>query len=151
MAAISRTFPNILTDDVAGTRDFYVDLLGLHVGFDSDWFVNLNDAHAPTCEIGIWRRDHELIPAEFRHAPAGTVISFVVDDVDAVHEDAVARGLSIVAPPRNLFYGQRQMLLTDPNGMLVDISTPNEMAPEFAARLVEDNGTYRERRDGTQP
>lgn len=148
MVVVSRTFPNILTDDIAATRDFYVDLLGLHVAFDSDWFVNLRSEESPACELGVWRRDHELIPADFRHAPAGTVVSFIVDDVDAVHDDAVSRGLAIVEPPRDLFYGQRQLMLADPNGMLIDVSTPVEMSEEFASSLVEDGGTYRQRRSG---
>lgn len=143
---VSRTFPNILTDDVAATRDFYVALLGLTVAFDSDWFVNLAAPDSPACELGIWRRDHELIPEEHRRAPAGTVVTFVVDDVDAVHADAVRRGLPVVAAPRDLFYGQRQMLLTDPNGTLVDISTPVGMSEDFAATLVQEGDTFRQQR-----
>jgi catechol 2,3-dioxygenase-like lactoylglutathione lyase family enzyme len=76
--AVSRGFANVLTDDVDATREFYVDLLGLRVAFESDWFVNLTsapvaDEHgAPGGELGIWRRDHELIPAEFRQCPAAS-------------------------------------------------------------------------------
>jgi catechol 2,3-dioxygenase-like lactoylglutathione lyase family enzyme len=151
---ISRAFANVLTDDVAGTRDFYVELLGLRVAFDSDWFVNLTtggldpeEGHGtPAGELGIWRRDHELIPEGYRSTPAGTVLSFVVDDVDAVHADAAQRGLTIVAAPRNLFYGQRQLLLSDPNGALVDISTPSQPSEEFTASLVRDGDTIRQRR-----
>lgn len=149
---VSRSFANVLTDDVAATRDFYVGLLGLAVAFDSDWFVNLTsgalnleDGHGtPAGELGIWRRDHELIPERFRQAPAGTVLSFVVDDVDAVYAEAQRRQLPIVAKPRNLFYGQRQLLLTDPNGALVDVSTPVGMSDEFAATLVQDGETIRQ-------
>lgn len=146
---VSRSFANVLTDDVPGTRDFYVRLLGLTVAFDSDWFVNLtapSQEGPPACELGIWRRDHELIPEQFRQAPAGTVLSFVVDDVDAVYDDARQRELPIVAEPRNLFYGQRQLLLTDPNGALVDISTPVGVSDEFAATLVQDGDTIRQQR-----
>lgn len=146
---VTRVFANVLTDDVAATRDFYVRLLGLTVAFDSDWFVNLSSpSHdgSPGYELGIWRRDHELIPEQFRQPPAGTVLSFVVDDVDAVYADARNRQLPIVAEPRNLFYGQRQLLLTDPNGALVDISTPVGMTDEFAATLVQDGDTIRQQR-----
>lgn len=151
--ALSRAFANVLTDDVAATRDFYVDLLGFRVAFDSDWFVNLTTAGldvesghgSPTGELGIWRRDHELIPTEFQRSPAGVVLSFVVDDVDAVHADAVERGLPVVAPPRDLFYGQRQLLLRDPNGALVDVSTPTELSEEFTTTLVQDGDTIRQR------
>jgi hypothetical protein len=78
------------------------------------------------------------------------VLSFVVDDVDAVHADAERRGLSVVAPPRNLFYGQRQLLLSDPNGALIDISTPTEPSEEFTASLVQDGGTVVCQADGTR-
>ncbi len=61
-----------------------------------------------------------------------------------MHADAVDRVLSIVAQPRNLFYGQRQLLLTDPNGALIDISTPVGMSEEFAATLVQDGDTFRQ-------
>lgn len=142
--SVSRAFPNLLTDDVAVTRDFYLELLGLTVAFDSDWFVNLTTGGSPAYELGIWLRNHELIPTEFQHSPAGTILSFVVDDVDAMHEDALARGVPVVAPPRNLFFGQRQLLLTDPNGTLVDISSPAEMSEEFAATLVQDGDTIRQ-------
>lgn len=150
---VSRAFANVLTDDVAGTRDFYVGLFGLTVAFDSDWFVNLTsnspnaEGSTPTSELGIWRRDHELIPAGFRNTPSGTVLSFVVDDVDAVHAEAQHQGLSIVAEPRDLFYGQRQLLLTDPNGALVDVSTPTEPTAEFTASLIQDGDTIRQKRE----
>jgi len=150
---VSRAFANVLTDDIAATRDFYVGLLGLHVAFDSDWFVNLtsNDPMAgdkggtPASELGIWRRGHELIPGGFRNPPNGVVLSFIVDDVDAIHDQAQRQHLPIVAEPRNLFYGQRQLLLTDPNGALVDVSTPTEPTAEFTASLVQDGSTMRQK------
>lgn len=141
---VSRAFPNILADDVQATRDFYVRLLGFKVAFDSDWFVSLASTGSPAYELGIWRRDHELVPESFRRPPAGTILTFVVDDVDAVYAAAVERGLAVVAEPRDLFYGQRQLLLTDPSGTLIDISTPGTMSEEFAAQLVQDGDTVRQ-------
>jgi catechol 2,3-dioxygenase-like lactoylglutathione lyase family enzyme len=142
---ISRTFPNILSDRVAETRDFYCSLLGFTLRFDSDWFVNLASATDPRCELAIWRRDHELIPEAHRAAPQGVVLTVVIDDVDAVHASAMRRGVPVVAPPRDLFYGQRSCLLVDPNGLLVDVSTPGQMSPEFAASLEERDRVVRQR------
>lgn len=142
---ISRTFPNILSDRLAETRDFYCQLLGFTLRFDSDWFVNVASATEPRCELGIWRRDHELIPETHRAAPQGMILTVVVDDVDAIHAEAVRRGVAVVAPPRNLFYGQRSCLLVDPNGLLLDVSTPGEMSPEFAASLEMQDGIVRQR------
>ncbi len=142
--AVRRAFPTILSDRLAETRDFYVTLLGFEVGYDSDWFVSLQlREREGTHELGIWQVGHELVPATFRAEPAGMILTFVVDDVDDLHARARHSGLPIVAPPRDLFYGQRQMLLHDPNGVLVDVSTPCTPSPAFRAEL-ERRGVTRE-------
>jgi catechol 2,3-dioxygenase-like lactoylglutathione lyase family enzyme len=132
--AVRRAFPNILSDRLPETRDFYVGLLGFEVGYDSDWFVALvgDGGH----ELGIWQVGHELVPPSYRAEPAGLILTFVVDDVDEIHGVARRAGLPVVAPPRDLFYGQRQMLLTDPNGLLVDVSTPSTPSPAFRDDLA---------------
>lgn len=125
---ISRSFVNICSDRLAETRDFYVDLLGFEVGFDSDWFVQLSAADSDAT-IGIMRRDHELVPEQARGAASGSYVTVVVDDVDPVYARATDRGLPVVEAPTDLFYGQRRMLVTDPNGVLVDVSSPTAPAP----------------------
>ncbi|WP_369199679.1 VOC family protein [Streptomyces sp. PU-14G] len=138
---INRAFANILSDDLAGTRDFFVDLLGFTVVFDSDWFVNLQAPDNPLNELGIWRREHELVPEAYRGRPQGAVLTFVVDDVEAVYARAVAAGTRIVEPPRETFYGQRSMLVEDPNGQVIDVSTPGTPSPEFLAEMREKYGS----------
>lgn len=132
---INRAFANVLSESLPESRDFYVQLLGFTVAFDSDWFVNLQDPENPGNELGIWRRDHELIPQAYRAAPQGTILTFVVDDVDAVHATAVTNGVEVIKPVRQLFYGQRSMLVRDPDGQLVDVSSPGTPSPEFVAEL----------------
>lgn len=137
---VRRAFPTILSDRLPETRDFYVALLGFEVGFDSDWFVSLlsrdrDDRTQSVHELGVWQVGHELVPPPYRADPAGVILTFVVEDVDAVHVEARRLRLPVVAPPRDLFYGQRQMLVTDPNGLLVDVSTPSTPSPDFRAEL----------------
>ncbi|MDF5757203.1 VOC family protein [Spongiactinospora sp. TRM90649] len=122
--SVDRVLPNIVTDRVSETRDFYVDLLGFTVNFAADWYVQISAPGDVRREIGIWRRDHELIPDEAGGPPGGVILTVVVDDVDAVHERAVGMGVPVLAPPRDLFYGQRSCLVRDPNGLVVDVSTP---------------------------
>ncbi|PZG30915.1 hypothetical protein C1I98_30720 [Spongiactinospora gelatinilytica] len=121
---IDRVLPNIVSDRLAETRDFYVGLLGFAVNYESDWFINLSAPGEPKREIGIWRRDHELVPVEVRYPPQGVILTIVVDDVDTVYKSAIIKGVPVVAPPRDLFYGQRSCLLADPNGLIIDVSTP---------------------------
>jgi PhnB protein len=133
--SILRAFVSVFSESLPETRDFYVELFDWRVDFDSDWFVHLQARENAALELGIIRRNHEIVPDAFRSAPAGTMITIVVPDVDALHEIAVERGLAIVEPPRDLFYGQRRMLLRDPSGTLVDVSSECAPSPEFLASL----------------
>ncbi|MCU0674705.1 MAG: VOC family protein [Myxococcota bacterium] len=133
--SIVRAFVSVFSESLPETRDFYVELFGWRVDFDSDWFVHLQARENAAIELGILRRDHEIVPEAFRGAPAGTMITIVVPDVDALHDIAVGRGLEIVEPPRDLFYGQRRMLLRDPSGTLVDVSSECAPSAEFLASL----------------
>ncbi|MFE1591181.1 VOC family protein [Nocardia sp. NPDC058705] len=126
--AISRGFVNICSDRLPATRDFYVGLLGFEIAYDSDWFVQLGDADSGVT-IGIIARDHELVPEDVRGAFGGSYITIVVDDVEPVYTLAKRFGVTIVEEPRDLFYGQRRMLITDPNGFLVDVSSPTAPPP----------------------
>lgn len=134
--AMRRSFPTVLSDRLPETRDFYVALLGFEVAFDSDWYVALRrDDGDGDHELAIWAVGHELVPPPYRADPAGVILTFLVDDVDAVHNDARRLRVPLVAPPRDLFHGRRQMLVTDPNGMLVEISSPSTPSPAFTAEL----------------
>lgn len=132
--ALRRAFPTILSDRLPETRDFYVRLLDFEVAFDSDFYVALRTAEdddGAACELGIWAVGHEMVPPPYRADPAGIVLTFVVDDVDALHVEARRQQIPVVAPPRDQFYGRRRMLLADPNGLLVDVSSPSTPSPEF--------------------
>ncbi len=119
-----RCFTNILTEEVAATAAFYTGLLGMEPRFSSDWFVNLADPETPGLELGILRQSHDVVPARARRAPSGVILTFVVDDCDAVYARAVEAKANIVEAPRDMSYGQRRMVLRDPAGTFVDISAP---------------------------
>jgi predicted enzyme related to lactoylglutathione lyase len=114
---------NICSDDLISSKQFYTSLFELKVGFESDWFVQLT---SDSLELGIISRQSELIPEEFQKKPQGFYITFVVENVDVIFEKAKAAKMVIVTPPQNTFYGQRRLLLKDPNGVLIDVSAPIE-------------------------
>ena len=123
---LKRILTNICSDRLAESRDFYVDLLGFSVKYDSDWYVQLASPENPEMEFGIIRRDHELVPQQYQTNPNGMYVTFVVTDVDQTYEKAKSMGLKILQDPRNEFYGQRRFLTGDPNGCLIDICSPWE-------------------------
>lgn len=133
MAGPNRNFFTLFTSRLSESKQWYTALFGYRVEFDSDWFVHLQSPSGASIELGLLARDHELVPAAFRTAPAGGMLTIVVADVDAVCALARARGDRIVEEPTNQFYGQRRMLLLDSEGLLVDVSS--ECSPD--ARWLE--------------
>lgn len=131
----SRNFYSVLSDDLVATRDWFVSLFGYRVEFDSDWFVHLQSVDHADVEVGILAHDHDIVPTPVRGQPSGGMLTIVVEDVDAVHRQAVDRGLEVVESPRDLFYGQRRMLLVDPNGLMVDVSSECPPDPDWLASL----------------
>lgn len=120
---MQRSFTNILTEEVTATAAFYETLLGLTAKFSSDWFVNLADPDNPALELGILKQTHEIVPVRAQKATAGIILTFVVNDCDAVYQRAQEMNANIVEAPREMPYGQRRMILRDPAGTFIDVSS----------------------------
>lgn len=123
MQKVNRLMTNICSDKLSESRDFYTKLFSLEVAYDSDWFVHLASADR-SLELGIIDRTNELVPKDFQSNPQGFYITFVVDDADAIFQVAQQEKFDIISEPADTAYGQRRLLLKDPNGTLVDISSP---------------------------
>lgn len=123
---INRLLTNLCTDNLADSKEFYTALFNFKVDYDSDWFVHLI-SEGRELEIGIMKSDHELIPKEFRGNPAGMYITLVVDDAVAIFEKAKELDIEVVREPELTFYGQKRVLLKDPAGVLVDVSSPGNV------------------------
>ncbi len=108
---IDRAVPNIRSHRRDETRDFFVDLLGFEVAMDLGWVVTLASPTNPSAQVTIIANDD----------PAAPGISVGVDDVDAVHADAVERGLEIAYPLRDEEWGVRRFMLREPGGTIVNI------------------------------
>ncbi len=119
--AIQRLLVNICSDHLAASRDFYIKLFQFEATYDSNWFVNLVSKEL-SMEIGIIDRTHEIVPEAARQNPQGIYLTFVVDDVDACFTLAQKENIEIIKAPHSTFYGQRRLLLKDPNGIVVDVS-----------------------------
>lgn len=123
MKTINRMMINICSERLSESRDFYTKLFDFNVDYDSDWFVHLISKDKQL-ELGIIKRNSEIVPENFQHIPQGFYITFVVQSADEAFEVAKVEGLEILSEPTDTFYGQRRLLLKDPNGSLVDISSP---------------------------
>jgi len=132
-----RIFYSIFSDDLPTSRKWYFSLFGFQSTFDSDWFVHLQSPNSALLELGILSRNHEIVPVSYRGDPMGGMLTIVVEDVDAVFDVAeAAADVDVVEGPKNLFYGQRRMLLRDPNGLLVDVSSECPPDPKWLASIT---------------
>jgi catechol 2,3-dioxygenase-like lactoylglutathione lyase family enzyme len=108
---ISRAVPNIKAERPAATRDFFVGLLGFEVAMDIGWIVTVVSPDNPGVQVSIIGNDDMAAPG----------ISVGVDDVDAVHAQAVEQGLEIVYPLRDEEWGVRRFMVREPSGTVVNV------------------------------
>lgn len=117
---------NILAKDIEETAGFYEQLCGLKRIYTSDWYIVLTPTGELGYELGIIDEVHHTVPKAARGLFAGGYLTLVVDDVQASFRAARAMGADILQEPTPLDYGQTQMVLRDPNFVVVDISTPTK-------------------------
>lgn len=121
MTQTSSIYPDICSRDLPASRDFYVDLVGLEVAWESDWYIALNAPGQPDVQLALVAIDHDSVPEAARGAAGGLLITFEVDDATVCHERALERGHAIVQPLLDSEAGQRHFMTIDPNGFVVDI------------------------------
>jgi catechol 2,3-dioxygenase-like lactoylglutathione lyase family enzyme len=83
-----------------------------------------DDAAFTTFAVGSGFLNLQLDPA---HAPVPAIwgrVIFFVDDVDAMHERAVAAGLRPVTTPTDATWGERYFHLHDPDGHELSFARP---------------------------
>ena len=123
MKVINRLMTNICSANLADSRDFYTKLFDFNIDYDSDWFVHLISKDKQF-ELGIIDQNHDIVPTAYQNSPKGFYLTFVVDQVDELFEIAKSENFEVVSEPEDTFYGQRRLLLKDPDGALIDISSP---------------------------
>jgi len=125
MKPITRLMTNICSNHLIQSKEFYTKLFDFDVAFDSDWFVHLVSKNKQL-ELGIISRNHEIVPKDAQLKPQGFYITLVVDNADDLFQVAKEEGFEVISEPADTFYGQRRLLLKDPDGTIVDNSSPIE-------------------------
>ena len=135
---ITQFYPLLQVADVGATQTFFQKHFDFEPAFESDWYVHLQSTSCPSTNITLLDAQHETIPEEGRGLTQRVILSFEVEDVDAVHADCVAQGMTIVQPLQDEPHGQRHFIGIDPNGVLIDVITPIAPSEEFLAQYRDD-------------
>ncbi|MEM9986669.1 MAG: VOC family protein [Bacteroidota bacterium] len=130
MQAVQRLLTNLCVSNLSTSKAFYLQLFDLKLAFDSDWFVQLANADQ-SIELGLIDKNHELVPSSYSGPAGATYLTWVIEDVDQMHEQVKSMDIEIVAAPADTFYGQRRMLIKDPDGILLDLSSLMATRPDL--------------------
>ncbi|MFD4575606.1 VOC family protein [Streptomyces sp. NPDC058417] len=124
----------IITGDVARLVAFYERATGARAVWATEDFAELRVGGA-TLAIAGTRTVPLFAPGSARPAANDSVITeFLVDDVDRVHRDLADVVTDFVTEPTTMPWGNRSLLLRDPDGNLVNFFTP--VTPEAVAKFA---------------
>jgi catechol 2,3-dioxygenase-like lactoylglutathione lyase family enzyme len=101
-------------DDLAASRDFYVEVLGFDVAME-DPVLGLASPSNPTAQVLIPPRGMENPQPRFGIDLGGP------EAVDAAHDESVRRGLRVVYPLTDEPWGVRRFFVEDPSGTVVNV------------------------------
>jgi len=137
---IRASFADLCVADVERSMRFYGGLLDLEVLVDHGWYAELG--RAGEIRLALVEAGHETVPIEAGARPRGLLVSFEVDDVDAVAAVAHELGCRFVLEPvREL--GQRHFMVADPDGAVVDVIERVDLDAEDRRRLVRHRMQHR--------
>lgn len=104
----------IFVSDMARSIAFYRDVLGLPVRFESPEWTEF-DTPGSTLALHLADDARPAGPPP-NTAAGGCQLGFTVDDLDAFHQEMVARGVPCLQPPEVEDFGGRLAGYTDPDG-----------------------------------
>lgn len=102
--------------DLARTRAFYVDLLGLEALMEGGGYLRVGGGEG--FHVGFEEREASEVGA------AGIELVVRVDDVDAAYERLTTAGVTFDTKPRDQDWGARHAWLRDPDGYRLSIYAP---------------------------
>jgi catechol 2,3-dioxygenase-like lactoylglutathione lyase family enzyme len=105
--------PLLHVSDSAQAEEFYCSRLG----FRRHFAYRLDDSRADPCYLGLSRDGISLHLSSFSgDGVSGGVAGFLVDDVDALHAELLAKNVPIALAPTDQTWGNREMYVRDADG-----------------------------------
>lgn len=110
---VRKIVPNLAVGNIEQSKSFYGEFLGLeNKEFDLGWVARF------TTPDGV--SSVQVVTGDAT-SPADSVMSVMVDDVDAAYEEAERLGYDIVHPLTTEAWGVRRFLVRAPDGNVVNI------------------------------
>lgn len=125
--------PNIIADDAEQAISF----LKAGLGASERYRLTLPDGKVAHCELEIGNSVVNLGGSMEGWPARGIVAQIFVEDSDALFEQAVAAGATVVMPMTDMFFGSREGRVADPAGNIWTIATLKEsLSPQEMQRRM---------------
>jgi catechol 2,3-dioxygenase-like lactoylglutathione lyase family enzyme len=117
-------------EDLARSRAFYRDMLGLEVEFEDDESVGFKIKGLAFIVLQVDRARVQLqgLPTATPRAGATAFLTTFTHDVDAQHADLAERGIDFFQNPTDQPWGVRTAYFKDPDGHVWEIAQPIEQS-----------------------
>jgi len=113
--------PLVHVSNSTAAEDFYCNRLG----FRREFAHRVDEAKADPCYMGVTRDGVWLHVSSFSgDGVSGGVVNLIVEDVDALHAELVARGVRIDTGPVEQTWGTREMYVKDADGNCIRFIEP---------------------------
>ncbi|UXI70074.1 VOC family protein [Tahibacter amnicola] len=127
-------YPVIVTAAFTQSRDYWRDVLGYAVAFESSWFVYLQSPDG-VHGIAFMRPDHpSRPPGPETYGGQGVFLTLQVADAGAVYERLRARGVEMAYDLHDEDWGQRRFAVKDPSGTWIDVVEQTAPKPGYWER-----------------
>jgi len=105
--------PGLHVSSAAEAEEFYCARLG----FRQEFAYRIDEAKGDPCYMGLTREGVKLHVSSFSgDGVSGGVVFLLVDNVDALHAELVAKGVPITLAPTDQSWGNREMYVKDADG-----------------------------------
>ncbi|HEV2427956.1 MAG TPA: VOC family protein [Acidimicrobiales bacterium] len=121
----SHAITMLYVDDVARSRDFFREVVGLELSLDAGAYAEFTWANLI---LGLRQRANAVRQYGGAVAPGGSgashQITVTVDDVSAFADRLAARGADVIQPLTDQAWGMRSTSFRDPDGHVFEVCQP---------------------------
>ena len=125
-AAIGEFGPPVLfVEDLARTKDFYVNALGFSLGFEDETSAGLFLGEEMFLLVTVDSAG-DMLPGQTLGSTSGQrpagLFNIFVENVDEAYEDLKSKGVTFIVDPIDREWGRRTAHFKDPEGVIWEIS-----------------------------
>ncbi|MDF9799887.1 putative enzyme related to lactoylglutathione lyase [Catalinimonas alkaloidigena] len=114
--AIRRIVPNIYSNDIEKSKQFYTEFLEMELAMDMEWILTFVSKENSTAQVSIFQNEKNKTLDN-----TAIFLSIEVTDIDDWYERAKKQNIEIVYPITDETWGVRRFFVKDPNGVTINL------------------------------